>query len=139
MLSKARVKRLKGLGFIALLGCSAGISSVVMAEDLLWTGAERSGNKDGTIPEYGGMDKPMPGYSYGKFRGDYWSHKGEKPGGTALNPPRWAGAAPPAAGAAAPGAPAGRAGGWPKPRGNITLGFASAGASIGCQVWAHTP
>lgn len=79
MLSKARVAGLKGLGVVALLVCSAGISSVVIADDQVWTGAERSGNKDGTIPEWGGMDKPLAGYSYGKFRGDYWSHKGDKP------------------------------------------------------------
>ena len=75
---KASVGSLKGLGFIAMLACSAMISSVV-AEDLSWTGADRGANKDGSIPAWEGTDKPLAGYSYGKFRGDYWSHKGEKP------------------------------------------------------------
>jgi hypothetical protein len=43
------------------------------------TGAEKAGNKEGTIPAFEGMDQPLPGWAYGKVRGDYWKHKGEKP------------------------------------------------------------
>lgn len=43
-------------------------------------GAERGGNKEGTIPAWEGKrDEPLKGWSYGKFRGDYWKHKEEKP------------------------------------------------------------
>lgn len=79
MRSNAIVAGIKRLGVMALLMGNVGFSSVAIADEQVWTGAERSGNKDGTIPEWSGMDKPLAGYSYGKFRGDYWSHKGEKP------------------------------------------------------------
>jgi hypothetical protein len=42
-------------------------------------GAEKAGNKDGSIPAWEGMDQPLPGWSYGKLRGDFWKHKAEKP------------------------------------------------------------
>lgn len=47
--------------------------------DLTPVGAERAGNREGTIPAWQGKDLPNKGWSYGKNRGDYWSHKGEKP------------------------------------------------------------
>jgi hypothetical protein len=68
-----------------LLTCAALIvfSSLVCGADLGGSltplGAERAGNKDGTIPEWEGKDVPLSGWSYGKYRGDYWKHKNEKP------------------------------------------------------------
>ena len=79
MRSEWSLRGLRGLGLTAALAVGALVSSVVAAEDLTWIGAERAGNKEGTIPAWEGMDKPLAGYSYGKFRGDYWSHKDEKP------------------------------------------------------------
>lgn len=50
-----------------------------LGKDLTPAGAEVAGNKEGTIPKWEGKDSPAAGWSYGKYRGDYWAHKGEKP------------------------------------------------------------
>jgi hypothetical protein len=51
-----------------------------LGKDLTPVGAEKAGNKDGSIPAWGGAtDKPQEGWSWGKTRGDFWKHKGEKP------------------------------------------------------------
>ena len=42
------------------------------------SGAERAGSKD-RDPAWEGKEAPVPGWAYGKVRGDYWKHKGEKP------------------------------------------------------------
>jgi len=48
-------------------------------QDLTVVGAERAGNKDGTIPTWEDKkDEPLPGWSYGKYRGDFWKYKDER-------------------------------------------------------------
>ncbi|WP_241021793.1 DUF1329 domain-containing protein [Burkholderia sp. Ac-20353] len=42
-------------------------------------GADKGASPDGKIPAYVGAQSPMPGWSFGKVRGDYWKHKEEKP------------------------------------------------------------
>lgn len=56
----------------------AAVAGTVWAADLTLTGAEKAGNTDGSIPAWEGKDVPASGWSYGKYRGDYWKHKGEK-------------------------------------------------------------
>ena len=43
------------------------------------SGAEVAGNADKTIPKFEGTVPPASGWSFGKFRGDYWKYQGEKP------------------------------------------------------------
>lgn len=50
-----------------------------LGQDLTGAGAEKAGSKDGSIPEFGGMSKPLPGWSAGKLREDFWKYKAEKP------------------------------------------------------------
>ncbi len=50
-----------------------------LGKDLNFAGAEKAGNKEGTIPAWDGKDVPLPGWTYGKYRGDYWKFKNEKP------------------------------------------------------------
>ncbi|NTU60179.1 MAG: DUF1329 domain-containing protein, partial [Deltaproteobacteria bacterium] len=50
-----------------------------LGKDLTPAGAEKGGNKEGTIPAWDGKDTPAAGWAYGKFRGDFWKHKDEKP------------------------------------------------------------
>jgi hypothetical protein len=50
-----------------------------LGKELLPTGGERAGNKDGTIPAFEGENKPLSGWTWGKLREDYYSHKDEKP------------------------------------------------------------
>jgi Protein of unknown function (DUF1329) len=50
-----------------------------LGNDLTTAGAEKAGNKDGSIPEFSGTEKQLPGWSYGKLREDYWKYKSEKP------------------------------------------------------------
>jgi len=48
-------------------------------EKLTPSGAEKEGNKEGTIPSWQGAEAPLPGWEWGKLRRDYWKHKDEKP------------------------------------------------------------
>jgi len=50
-----------------------------LGKDLNYAGAEKAGNKEGTIPAWDGKDVPLAGWSHGKYRGDYWKYKDEKP------------------------------------------------------------
>ncbi|MFJ1472603.1 DUF1329 domain-containing protein [Massilia orientalis] len=50
-----------------------------LGKELTSTGATVEGNKEGTIPAYDGVSAQLPGYAYGKFRGDYFKYKNEKP------------------------------------------------------------
>lgn len=42
-------------------------------------GAEREGNKDGSIPAWQGAEAPLPGWEWGKNRRASWKHANEKP------------------------------------------------------------
>src|SRR5574337_2234904 len=51
-----------------------------MGKDLTPIGAEKAGNKDNSIPSWGGTtDKPQGAWSWGKYRGDFSKPKDEKP------------------------------------------------------------
>ena len=51
-----------------------------LGQDLTVVGAEKAGNKEGTIPAFSGeTNKPLAGWSYGKLREDFWKYKSEKP------------------------------------------------------------
>ncbi|MBI5904955.1 MAG: DUF1329 domain-containing protein [Deltaproteobacteria bacterium] len=50
-----------------------------LGKDLNFAGAEKAGNKEGTIPAWEGKDVPLAGWSVGKYRGEYWKFKDEKP------------------------------------------------------------
>jgi hypothetical protein len=68
------------------LACAIGAATAAteqdaarLGKDLTPSGAEKAGNKDGSIPAWSGADPQLPGWAYGKKRADYWKHKGEKP------------------------------------------------------------
>lgn len=50
-----------------------------LGQDLTAVGAERAGNKDGTIPAFTGPSKPQAGWAPGKLREDFWQYKTDKP------------------------------------------------------------
>lgn len=62
-----------------------GAAQVATAADLAQldklspSGAQREGNKDGTIPAWEGAQAPLPGYEWGKLRRDHWKYKDDKP------------------------------------------------------------
>lgn len=59
---------------------SAAADAQQLGKELTPVGAEPGGNKEGSIPAWSGATAaPTAGWSYGKVRGDYWAHKGEKP------------------------------------------------------------
>lgn len=79
---KARqvVGTLAALGFVAGSTWAATQAEVArLGQDLTAAGAERAGNKDGSIPAFSGTGGALPGWSYGKLREDYWKYKAEKP------------------------------------------------------------
>jgi len=67
-----------------VVGLLAG-SHVAQAADLAQldkltpSGAEKSGNKDGSIPAWDGAEPPLPGWEWGKLRQAHWKYKDEKP------------------------------------------------------------
>ena len=51
-----------------------------LGKDLTPVGAEKAGNKDNSIPAWGGAtDKPQGNWTWGQYRGDFSKHKNEKP------------------------------------------------------------
>ena len=50
-----------------------------LGRDLTPTGGEVAGNKAGSIPAWEGDISPLPGWSQGKVRADYWKYSNEKP------------------------------------------------------------
>ncbi|MBN3786962.1 DUF1329 domain-containing protein [Burkholderia sp. Ac-20353] len=53
--------------------------AAVAGDDLTPAGAERDASKDGLVPAFAGRQAPQSGWEYGKFRGDFWKHRNEKP------------------------------------------------------------
>ena len=47
--------------------------------ELTPAGAEKSGNKDGSIPAWSGNEAQQGGWSYGKLRSDHFKYKADKP------------------------------------------------------------
>ncbi|MBV8468350.1 MAG: DUF1329 domain-containing protein [Burkholderiaceae bacterium] len=68
---------------LATMAAHAGVTAEEVAQlgkTLTPVGADPNGNKDGTIPKWGGAtDKPVGNWTYGKNRIEYWKHKDEKP------------------------------------------------------------
>ena len=64
-----------------LLGSAAWAAGPVdrLGRDLTPAGGEVAGNRDNTIPAWEGEIAPLPGWSQGKVRADYWKYKAEKP------------------------------------------------------------
>lgn len=50
-----------------------------LGKDLTPVGAEKAGNKDGSIPAWPGRQAQGPGWSHGQNRAAAWKDKGEKP------------------------------------------------------------
>jgi hypothetical protein len=70
------------------LGAVLAIGSIVSAvaadasklgTELTPAGAEKGANKDGSIPAWPGNQVEQTGWTYGKFRGDYFRYKSDKP------------------------------------------------------------
>lgn len=60
-------------------GALAADDAARLGKDLTPSGAEVAGTKDGRIPAWSGTEAPLPGWSRGKNRGDFWKHRSEKP------------------------------------------------------------
>lgn len=74
-------KTVFALGLLAL--AAAGWAQVRdagnLGRSLTAAGAEPAGNRDGSIPAFGGTEAPVGGWAWGKKRSEHWKHKGEKP------------------------------------------------------------
>ncbi len=55
------------------------LCGIAAAQEQTSIGAEKAGNKDGSIPAWEGNEAPLAGWSFGKYRGDFWKHKAEQP------------------------------------------------------------
>ncbi len=70
------------IGLACAIGAAAtasGQDAARLGKELTPSGAERAGNKDGSIPAWSGASPQLPGWSHGKKRSEYWKHKDEKP------------------------------------------------------------
>ena len=78
---KPRVLAFSSL-ILALFAASPGTQAADAARlgaELTPLGAERAGNKDGSIPAWSGNEVQQSGWSYGKLRGEHFKHKDDKP------------------------------------------------------------
>jgi hypothetical protein len=73
------MKRLAQAGVFAALTVIAAAVLAQSSGSPTVTGADGGASADGAIPAFAGRDAPQAGWSYGKFRGDYWKYKNEKP------------------------------------------------------------
>ncbi|MGH8786953.1 MAG: DUF1329 domain-containing protein [Cupriavidus necator] len=73
------LRRLTALCAAATLMLCGGTLATAADTDLTPSGAERAGNKAGTIPAWEGKDTPAAGWTADKPRGAFWQHKSEKP------------------------------------------------------------
>lgn len=69
------------LGFtsLAVQGAVPANEAERLGKDLTPVGAEKAGNKEGTIPAWGGKDEPLKGWAWGKQRSEFSKYKDEKP------------------------------------------------------------
>ena len=58
---------------------AARAADLAQLDKLTPSGAEKSGNKDGSIPAWEGAEPPLPGWEWGKLRQAHWKYKDEKP------------------------------------------------------------
>ncbi len=58
---------------------AARAADLAQLDKLTPSGAEKSGNKDGSIPAGEGAEPPLPGWEWGKLRQAHWKYKDEKP------------------------------------------------------------
>jgi hypothetical protein len=72
---------LLALAAMAAVGSSLAQSrdAARLGKDLTPAGGEQAASKDGSIPAYTGAEPPEAGWAWGKLRGEFWKHKGEKP------------------------------------------------------------
>lgn len=74
---------MKKRGIWTACAIAAAVSCVhiaaVQADDLTVEGAERGASADGMVPAFAGRQAPEAGWSYGKYRADFWRHRSEKP------------------------------------------------------------
>lgn len=78
-LRRIYVKFQSQLNAIAFAAAWALVSLAGHAQTLTPMGAEKAGNKDGSIPEFQGWETPLQGWEHGKPRLQSWKHKAEKP------------------------------------------------------------
>jgi len=64
------------MGFALALGAA---DADRLGKDLTPVGGEKAASKDGNIPAWTGTEAPLPGWSQGKKRVDFWKHKADKP------------------------------------------------------------
>jgi len=67
------------LGVIATLAQAADDEAARLSKDLTPLGAEVAASSDGVIPAWVPPGAQGPGWSYGKFRGESWKYKDDKP------------------------------------------------------------
>jgi Protein of unknown function (DUF1329) len=58
---------------------AAGDDVAELGKSLTYAGSEKAASADGNIPAWTGAEPPLAGWTYGKYRGDYWPHKDDKP------------------------------------------------------------
>jgi hypothetical protein len=85
MTGSQHARKFRAALLATIVGGASGFGTPAFAADLAQldkltpSGAQRQGNKDGSIPAWQGAEAPLPGWEWGKNRLQYWRHKDEKP------------------------------------------------------------
>lgn len=64
---------------LGLLGSAHAADAARLGTALTPSGAEPGASKDGAIPAWSGNEPQQSGWAYGKYRGDFFKYKGDKP------------------------------------------------------------
>ncbi len=70
---------LAGVSALALHPQARAADAARLGTELTPAGAEKGASKDGSIPAWPGNEAQQSGWSFGKFRGDHFKHKDDKP------------------------------------------------------------
>ncbi|NMM27363.1 MAG: DUF1329 domain-containing protein [Glaciimonas sp.] len=71
--------KLTGLALVALVGAASAATVQDLGTTLTPLGGEKAGNSTHGIPDWNAEQVARPGWSYGKYRKDYFKYKDEKP------------------------------------------------------------
>ncbi len=71
--------KLTGLALAAMVGAAYGATVQDLGTTLTPLGGEKAGNSARGIPAWSAEQVALPGWSYGKYRKDYFKYKDEKP------------------------------------------------------------
>ncbi|NLP62634.1 DUF1329 domain-containing protein [Paraburkholderia sacchari] len=70
----------RSMGAACIVAATVSVACLAAsADNLTPAGANPAASSDGVVPAFAGREAPEQGWAYGKYRGDFWKHRAEKP------------------------------------------------------------